>query len=382
MKTLTIAIPTYNMERWLPAAVESCLWQTHKDIEILIINDGSTDASGEIADHYAKVDSRVRHVRQPNGGLGSARQRGQDEATGDFITWLDADDFLAPTFAEKMLATAERDGVDMVCGNAIVFSDKTFNTRRYFPHPAASNLTFTTSPSYWKSKVVWRWIFSLPFLRTGQDGAPFSHPGYRLGQDVCFMFETLPRVKAFSQCSDEVYFFRQEHKKSYGSLETEINHQLAHFEAVKGILLPMGHIKPFVKYVNENYWRDIKAIAPRLPGEERWADRVLELGTALFRDTDPAWFEASFLAPELKANAELVPLASAFRAGDTATARKFIDGLARNAEPDVDKTSAFHTLRRRIKAFFHPVSRMTRIRLHDLERRAASRSLPKPSSSR
>lgn len=382
MKTLTIAIPTYNMERWLPAAVESCLWQTHKDIEILIINDGSTDASGEIADHYAKVDSRVRHVRQPNGGLGSARQRGQDEATGDFITWLDADDFLAPTFAEKMLATAERDGVDMVCGNAIVFSDKTFNTRRYFPHPAASNLTFTTSPSYWKSKVVWRWIFSLAFLRTGQDGTPFSHPGYRLGQDVCFMFETLPRVKAFSQCSDEVYFFRQEHKKSYGSLETEINHQLAHFEAVKGILLPMGHIKPFVKYVNENYWRDIKAIAPRLPGEERWADRVLELGTALFRDTDPAWFEASFLAPELKANAELVPLASAFRAGDTATARKFIDGLARNAEPDVDKTSAFHTLRRRIKAFFHPVSRMTRNRLHDLERRAASRSLPKPSSSR
>lgn len=382
MKTLTIAIPTYNMERWLPAAVESCLWQTHKDIEILIINDGSTDASGEIADHYAKVDSRVRHVRQPNGGLGSARQRGQDEATGDFITWLDADDFLAPTFAEKMLATAERDGVDMVCGNAIVFSDKTFNTRRYFPHPAASNLTFTTSPSYWKSKVVWRWIFSLAFLRTGQDGTPFSHPGYRLGQDVCFMFETLPRVKAFSQCSDEVYFFRQEHKKSYGSLETEINHQLAHFEAVKGILLPMGHIKPFVKYVNENYWRDIKAIAPRLPGEERWADRVLELGTALFRDTDPAWFEASFLAPELKANAELVPLASAFRAGDTATARKFIDGLARNAEPDVDKTSAFHTLRRRIKAFFHPVSRMTRSRLHDLERRAASRSLPKPSSSR
>lgn len=382
MKTLTIAIPTYNMERWLPAAVESCLWQTHKDIEILIINDGSTDASGEIADHYAKVDSRVRHVRQPNGGLGSARQRGQDEATGDFITWLDADDFLAPTFAEKMLATAERDGMDMVCGNAIVFSDKTFNTRRYFPHPAASNLTFTTSPSYWKSKVVWRWIFSLAFLRTGQDGAPFSHPGYRLGQDVCFMFETLPRVKAFSQCSDEVYFFRQEHKKSYGSLETEINHQLAHFEAVKGILLPMGHIKPFVKYVNENYWRDIKAIAPRLPGEERWADRVLELGTALFRDTDPTWFEASFLAPELKANAELVPLASAFRAGDTATARKFIDGLARNAEPDVDKTSAFHTLRRRIKAFFHPVSRMTRSRLHDLERRAASRSLPKPSSSR
>ena len=382
MKTLTIAIPTYNMERWLPAAIESCLWQTHGDVEVLVVNDGSTDTCGGIADRYARLDTRVRHIRQPNGGHGSARRRGQDEAGGDFITWLDADDFLAPTFAEKMLETAERDGVDMVCGNAIVFSDKTFNTRRYFPHPAASGLTFATAPDYWKSKVVWRWIFSLPFVRTGKDGGPFRYPDFRLGQDVCYMFETLPRVKAFSQCPDDVYFFRQEHKKASASLETAINHQIAHFEAVKSILPPLGQIKPFVKYVNENYWRDIRAIAPRLSGEAQWTERVLELGTALFRDTESAWFEPSFLAPELKANAELVPLASAFRAGDTAAARGIIGELARNAGPDVDKTSAFHTLRRRIKAFFHPASRMTHGLLQDLERRAAARGLPKPSSSR
>ena len=64
MKTLTIAVPTYNMERWLPVTIESCLWQSHKSIEILIVNDGSTDASGEIADRYAKLDSRVRHIHK------------------------------------------------------------------------------------------------------------------------------------------------------------------------------------------------------------------------------------------------------------------------------------------------------------------------------
>lgn len=373
MKTLSIAVPTYNMERWLPAAIESCLWQTYKDIEILIVNDGSTDASGEIADRYARIDSRIRHISKPNGGHGSARQRGQDEAGGDFITWLDADDFLAPTFAEKMLQTAERDQVDMVCGNAIVFSDKTFNTRRYFPHPAASGLSFSSSPAYWKSKVLWRWIFSLSFLRTGKDGGPFTHPNYRLGQDVCLMFEVLPRVKSFSQCIDNVYFFRQEHKKASNSLETEIDHELAQFLAAKDILVPAGQIKPFVKYLNENYWRDIKAIAPRLVGEPRWKERVLELGTSLFAETDPVWFEAAFLAPELKANRQLSALASAFRSRDTNTARDIIDELARNAEPDVDKTSRFHTLRRRFKAFFHPTSRMTRRMLHELENRAASR---------
>ncbi len=148
MPTLSIAIPTYNMERWLPEAIESCLWQSHTDIEILVINDGSTDKSGAIADRYARLDSRVRHICQPNQGLGKARQRGQDEAHGDFITWLDADDFLSPLFAESMLAQAERDHVDMVCANATVFSDRTCNTRRYFPHPAASRLTFDGSPTY------------------------------------------------------------------------------------------------------------------------------------------------------------------------------------------------------------------------------------------
>ena len=77
MKTLTIAVPTYNMERWLPVTIESCLWQSHKSIEILIVNDGSTDASGEIADRYAKLDSRVRHIHKPNGGApeGAGRSR-------------------------------------------------------------------------------------------------------------------------------------------------------------------------------------------------------------------------------------------------------------------------------------------------------------------
>lgn len=373
MKILTIAVPTYNMERWLPAAIESCLWQSYQEIEVLIVNDGSTDASGEIADRYARLDSRVRHIRKPNGGHGSARQRGQDEAGGDFITWLDADDFLAPTFAEKMLQTAEKDHVDMVCGNAIVFSDKTFNTRRYFPHPAASGLAFSSSPDYWKSKVLWRWVFSLTFLRTGKDGGPFTHPDFRLGQDVCLMFEALPRVEAFSQCPDEVYFFRQDHKKTTSSLETKIDHQLAHFLSVKDILVPAGQIKPFVKYLNENYWRDIKAIAPRLASEPRWKERVMELGASLFAETDPVWFEASFLAPELKANEKLSGLASAFRSGDANAAHGIINNLARNAEPDVDKTTLFHTLRRRFKAFFHPTSRMTRRMLRELENRAASR---------
>ncbi|WP_462326522.1 glycosyltransferase family 2 protein, partial [Desulfobaculum sp.] len=129
---LSIVIPTYNMEKWLPVAVESCLAQTEPDIEVIIVNDGSSDASPQIADAYAASDDRVRVVHQENKGLGGARQAGQDAAQGEFITWLDADDFLHEKAAEDMLGVAYRDNVKMVCGNAVVFSDKTFNTRRYF----------------------------------------------------------------------------------------------------------------------------------------------------------------------------------------------------------------------------------------------------------
>ncbi|MEG2004764.1 MAG: glycosyltransferase family 2 protein, partial [Bilophila sp.] len=318
MAVLSVVIPAYNMEQWLAPAIESCLYQTHRDVEVLVVNDGSTDKSGAIADRYAKLDSRVRHIYQTNAGSGAARQKGQDEATGDFITWLDADDFLAPHAAKVMLETAERDKVDLVCGNATVFSDKTFNTRHYFPHPAASRLNFADAPRYWKSKVLWRWIFSLPFLRTGKDGAPFTHASFKLGQDVCFMFEVLPRVEAFSQCRENVYFFRQEHKSAHSDIETCVEHELAHFIAVKQLLL--GHktpqIKPLIKYLNENYWRDVKAFAPRLSPhvglyneknaipleqpENFWQTRALILGQELFDGLDPQWFSEEFLAPELK----------------------------------------------------------------------------------
>lgn len=389
MTVLSVAIPTYNMERWLAPAIESCLYQTHEDVEILVINDGSTDSSGEIADRYARLDSRVRHVYQPNAGIGTARQKGQEEATGDFLLWLDADDFLAPHAAEVMLQTAARDDVPLVCANATVFSDKTFNTRSYFPHPAASRLRFADAPAYWKSKVAWRWIFSLPFLRHGKNGGPFTHESFKLGQDVCLMFEILPRVEAFSQCAESVYFFRQEHKSAHSDIETCVEHELAHFSTVKRILLERAEIKPLVKYLNENYWRDVKAFAPRLSPhvglyneknaipleqpENFWQTRAILLGQELFDGLDPQWFSAEFLAPELRPQPALMPLALALMNKDTENAREFFEELAASVPVHVDKLNAFHTFRRKLKAFFSPQSRLARATLTALEARAANR---------
>jgi len=374
MPTLSIVIPTYNMAEWLPVALESCLWQTCRDLDVIVLNDGSTDESPAIAERYAALDPRIRLISQANAGLGAARQAGQDAAEGDFVTWLDADDFLAPNAAEVWMNQAVKDKADLVCANAVAFSHRTFNARRYFYHDPASGMRFDTSPAYWKSKVVWRWIFSLPFLRRHA----ISHPHFKLGQDVCFMYNCLLRADRFSQCEPFVYYFRQEHKSAHSSVQVQVEHQLAHFLEVKRILLapPDGtpRIKPLVKYLNENFWRDVRKLAPRLTGEdERWFEPVLALGRDVFSGMDPAWFRTAALAPEVREQTDFLPLVDALIQGDTEAAAGIVGHLRDHPPHSVDKNSGFHVLRHRLKALFNPLSRNASAQLRALEAMAGKR---------
>ena len=97
---VSIIIPVYNVERYLRQCLDSAMNQTLRDIEIICVDDGSTDGSGRILDEYASVDSRFVIVHQANGGLSDARNSGITRATGDFIVFLDSDDFCEVTLCE------------------------------------------------------------------------------------------------------------------------------------------------------------------------------------------------------------------------------------------------------------------------------------------
>ena len=375
---LTFAIPSYNMERWLPVAVESCLAQSDPDIEIVIVNDGSPDRTGEIADAYAALDPRVRVIHQENRGSGATRQAGQDAASGEYITWVDADDFLDRHAARDLLDVARRDGVDMVCGNAVVFSSRSFNARRYFSRPAVSRTTFE-NPNYWKSKVCWRWIFRTDWVRE----LGLRHHAFKFGQGALYMFDALTRVDRFSQCPSQFYYFRQEHKGTCVNAELRIEHMLAHFAEARRILLDAGRIKPLIKYLNENYLRDIRKTAKLLAGApdleaERWLDRCVELGLETFEGLRPEWFAEEFLVPKLRPEPKLLPLAEALMERDAERAREEIRGFmptpAKAGDPaprEGDKKHGWHALRRRIKSLLNPLSHKARSRLRALESSAA-----------
>src|SRR5699024_3677407 len=90
----TVIMPAYNVEQYIERAIESILNQTLTDWELIIVNDGSIDKSGDIADKYSKKDSRIRVIHQKNKGSGYARQAGVDASKGEYICFVDPDDFL------------------------------------------------------------------------------------------------------------------------------------------------------------------------------------------------------------------------------------------------------------------------------------------------
>lgn len=117
MPKISVIVPVYNTEKYLHRCVDSILAQTFTDFELLLVNDGSTDGSGAICDEYAQKDSRVRVFHKENGGVSSARNIGLDNASGEWITFVDSDDWLDSIFLEK-LCFDNLDNVDIVISYA------------------------------------------------------------------------------------------------------------------------------------------------------------------------------------------------------------------------------------------------------------------------
>lgn len=106
MPKVSVIIPVYNVEKYLRECLDSVINQTLSDIEIICINDGSTDNSGNILDEYSTMDSRIKVIHQVNGGVGNARNVGIKISTGDYIYFLDSDDYIVPDAIEKLYTKA------------------------------------------------------------------------------------------------------------------------------------------------------------------------------------------------------------------------------------------------------------------------------------
>ncbi|HEU4912554.1 MAG TPA: CDP-glycerol glycerophosphotransferase family protein [Actinomycetes bacterium] len=117
MPRISVVVPMYNVERYLTDCLESLAQQTHEDLEVIMVDDGSPDSCAARAAAFAERDPRFRLVRQANGGLGNARNTGADHATGDYITFVDSDDVVVRNAYELLVGSLEETGSDFASGN-------------------------------------------------------------------------------------------------------------------------------------------------------------------------------------------------------------------------------------------------------------------------
>mgnify|MGYP002855989484 CR=1 FL=1 len=171
---VSIVMPTYNVESYLPAAIESVLRQTFCDWELLVVDDGSTDKSNEIAVGFAEDDERIKVLSKENGGLSDARNYGLECANGKYVHFFDSDDLIQPDFYEKMVAAIEQDYSDIVvCGyykdfeqeDDTIKSSKVACKEFVFPPPENINafVFFTQIFNY-----AWNKLFKISFLQVNK----------------------------------------------------------------------------------------------------------------------------------------------------------------------------------------------------------------------
>lgn len=141
---ISIVVPAYNIASHLPKTMDSILSQTYREIEIIVVNDGSTDATAEIINQYAATDSRIKPIHKENGGVTSARLRGVAEASGEWIGFVDGDDYIEPQMYERLVENALKYRADIShCGYQMVFHNRVdyyYNTGKLIQQTHADGL--------------------------------------------------------------------------------------------------------------------------------------------------------------------------------------------------------------------------------------------------
>ena len=121
MAEVSIIVPVYQVEKYIRQCVDSIFAQTFTDFELILVDDGSKDKSGQICDEYARMDKRVKVIHKENGGLSDARNKGMDQASGNYFMFVDSDDYIAPTMIECLYKSILNENADIAACNYLYY---------------------------------------------------------------------------------------------------------------------------------------------------------------------------------------------------------------------------------------------------------------------
>ena len=207
---LSVIVPVYNVEKYLPRCLDSLVNQTLKNMEIIVINDGTKDNSQQIIDDYASRYPQIRPFKKPNGGIAETRNFGLAQVQGEYFGFLDSDDFTELDMFEKMVAAAEKENADVVVSNFNWVYGEQKRLEKEGPYAPGKEMMIHLFATLWNK------IYRTDFVR--ETGLQFP-TGYRY-EDACFLYCLAPHVKKLA--------FVDEAFVSYIQLGNSITHTNNH----------------------------------------------------------------------------------------------------------------------------------------------------------
>ena len=201
---ISVITPVYNAKSFLERCIQSVLNQTYEKLELILVDDGSTDGCGEICDAYAQRDGRIRVIHQPNAGVSAARNAGLRAATGGYIAWVDSDDYYGPAFLERMLSAIRTYNVPIAMCN---YENQLISGRRSVRYSFAVEdrvyprdviigmvLGYIVTPVLWANLVE----------RALYDGIQF--PEGKLFEDVATTYRIYEKADAVALVAEPLFF--------------------------------------------------------------------------------------------------------------------------------------------------------------------------------
>lgn len=214
---ISVIVPIYMIDRYIGLCIESIMNQTYRNLEIILVNDGSKDRCPEICDLYKGKDERIKVVHKSNGGLVSARKAGLQQSNGLFITYVDGDDWIGPGFIEGLYTAASTSDADMVCAG---FTRDLFTKSAVFHNNLHSGIyegeklrdfwkNMISSGSYYRpgiSTYVWNKLFKRDILLDTQSVVDNR---ISIGEDGAVTYPALLKCKKIAVIDNAAYHYRQ-----------------------------------------------------------------------------------------------------------------------------------------------------------------------------
>ena len=239
---ISIIVPVYNVERYLPRCIDSILAQTFTDFELIIVDDGSPDNCPQICDDYAQKDNRIKVIHKENGGLSSARNAGLDIASGEYIGFVDSDDYIHPHMYEKLYKSLIENKSDMsICNAKIVGENGCTIISRNQALPIGSECL--TGKEVLCEKILknegWRWIVAWPKLYSKKLFDDVRFPDGKIHEDEFIAHLIFSKCNKVSCIKEHLYYYVQRN----GSI-MESNYSAKRLDLLEALLF---RIKFFVK---------------------------------------------------------------------------------------------------------------------------------------